>query len=589
MYKRKMVVGYEIRNRIHSYSATVQIFKKCKPIFVQILYMNKWVLIVLLAPITLVAQSKKKKAKMQFAAEQKANAQLISNLTAHVQYLASDSLEGRRTGTKGEQLALQYIIQEYTKAEIEPKGTNGYIQPFTIDEGKKISEQSFLNINGIKLTLHEAYYPLAFSKNATMKATQAIALREKGQPWFLDLKDELESQKNNPHFDIEDYYKKQIETFVSKGASAVFIYNSSTINDNVLFNKNDKSTTATVPVIYIKATAAKEIFKDKAASLSIDANILIESSIRNSNNVVAYINNNAPTTIVLGAHYDHLGFGEDKNALDALHEVHNGADDNASGTAALIELAKLLKNSTAKNNNYLFINFSGEELGLFGSKYWVENKTITSPINYMINMDMVGRYDTSHKLTIGGYGTSPTWGEVFSTISNKNLFIKFDSTGSGPSDHASFYRAGMPVLFFFTGSHADYHKTTDDWEKINYTAQKDIVHLILNIIETTDNKGKLTFTKTTEPQMGKARFSVSLGVIPDYGYTGTGVRIEGVSSGKLAEKIGLQGGDILLQLGEYKFVDVNSYMQTLSKFKKGDITKLKIKRGTEEKEFDVVF
>lgn len=584
-----MVVGYEIRNRIMSKSLLVLVLKKCTPIFVQILYMNKWIFIVLLAPITLFAQSKKKKAKMQFAAEHKANAQLISNLTAHIQYLASDSLEGRRTGTKGEQLALQYIVQAYTQAGIEPKGTDGYIQPFTIDEGKKISEKTYLSINGTTLKLNEAFFPLAYSKNAAIKATQAIALREKGQPWFLDLKDELEAQKNNPHFDIEDYYKKQIETFVSKGASAVIMYNSSTINDNVLFNKNDKTTAASVPVIYIKSAAAKEIFKDKAASLVIEGNILIESSIRNSNNVVAYINNNAPTTIVLGAHYDHLGFGEDKNALDALYEVHNGADDNASGTAALIELAKLLKNSKAKNNNYLFINFSGEELGLFGSKYWVEKPTVNNTINYMINMDMVGRYDTSHKLTIGGYGTSPTWGEVFSTTANKNLIIKFDSTGSGPSDHASFYRAGIPVLFFFTGSHADYHKTTDDWEKINYTAQKDIVHLILNIIEATDNKGKLTFTKTAEPQMGKARFSVSLGVIPDYGYTGTGVRIEGVSSGKLAEKIGLQSGDILLQLGEYKFVDVNSYMQTLSKFKKGDATKLKIKRGAKEKEFDIVF
>lgn len=207
----------------------------------------------------------------------------------------------------------------------------------------------------------------------------------------------------------------------------------------------------------------------------------------------------------------------------------------------------------------------------------------------MINMDMVGRYDTAHKLTIGGYGTSPIWGDVFTTITNKNLIVKFDSTGSGPSDHASFYRAGIPVLFFFTGSHSDYHKTTDDWEKINYNGQKDIVQLIQQIVETSNTKGKLAFTKTVEPQMGKVRFSVSLGVIPDYGFTGTGVRIEGVSAGKLAERTGLQTGDILLQLGEYKFVDVTSYMQVLSKFKKGDATKLKIKRNTEEKEFDIVF
>ena len=306
-------------------------------------------------------------------------------------------------------------------------------------------------------------------------------------------------------------------------------------------------------------------------------------------NVVAYINNNAENTIVLGAHYDHLGFGEDKNALDALHDVHNGADDNASGTAALIELSKLLKKTAPKSNNYLIIHFSGEELGLFGSKYWLDNPSVAIKPNYMINMDMVGRYDTSHKLTVGGYGTSPTWGEVFTSINPQNLLIHFDSTGSGPSDHASFYRADIPVLFFFTGSHSDYHKTTDDWEKINYDAEKDIIKLIYKIIETTDSKGKLVFTKTAEPKVGKTKFSVSLGVIPDYGYTGTGLRIEGASAGKIGEKIGLQKGDILLQLGEYKITDINSYMQVLGKFKKGDAAKLKIKRGEEEKEFDIVF
>jgi len=207
----------------------------------------------------------------------------------------------------------------------------------------------------------------------------------------------------------------------------------------------------------------------------------------------------------------------------------------------------------------------------------------------MINMDMVGRYDSARKLTVGGYGTSPVWSEVVNAA-NPGLIIKIDSSGSGPSDHASFYRKDIPVLFLFTGSHNDYHKATDDAEKVNYDAQLQIVQYVYKIIQATDNKGKLAFLKNREPDMGRStRFTVSLGVIPDYGYTGTGVRIEGVSPGKLAERIGLKGGDILLQLGEYKFVDVMSYMQALGKFKKGDQTKLRILRGKEEKEFDVVF
>ncbi len=204
-------------------------------------------------------------------------------------------------------------------------------------------------------------------------------------------------------------------------------------------------------------------------------------------------------------------------------------------------------------------------------------------------MDMVGRYDTTHKLTIGGYGTSPVWNDVM--LNSKNTLVtKFDSTGSGPSDHASFYRKDIPVLFLFTGSHPDYHKATDDWNKINFEGEKEIVNWVYRVIEAADAKGKLPFNKTTEPQMGRSSgFTVSLGVIPDYGFTGTGMRIDGVSPGKLAEKTGLQAGDILLQLGEYQFVDVMSYMQSLSKFKKGDKTQLRIKRGKEEKTFDIVF
>ncbi|HNF30186.1 MAG TPA: M28 family peptidase, partial [Chitinophagaceae bacterium] len=532
----------------------------------------------------------KKKHKNKLAAEQKINAVLIKNLQQHVQYLASDSLEGRRTGTKGEIAAMNYIVKQYTQEGIEPKGTTGYIQEFEINEGKKVDENSYLKINNVNLALHKDYFPLATSNNGKFTtSTAAIALKEISEPWFIDVKEELEANKNNPHFDINVYIKEEATNATKKGALALFFYNSSNITDNIMFNKNDPSAIEQIPIIYIKKEAIEKYFKDVSATFKLEYKIAIAPSIRKARNVVAYINNHAANTIILGAHYDHLGYGEDKNALDALHEVHNGADDNASGTAALIELAKMLKHSNAKNNNYLFIHFSGEELGLFGSKYWIENPSINITPNYMINMDMVGRYDTAHKLTIGGYGTSPVWDNIFTTISNKNLILKFDSSGSGPSDHASFYRANIPVLFFFTGSHSDYHKTTDDWEKINFTAQKDIIHLIYNIVDATNNKGKLAFTKTREPKVGKAKFSVSLGVIPDYGYTGTGLRIEGVSPGKLAEKIGLQAGDVLLQLGEYKFVDVNSYMEALSKFKKGDATKLTIKRGDKEMSFDIVF
>ncbi len=541
--------------------------------------------VLLLIPFLVEAQSKR---KLRIAAE-KEQVLTVSNLQKHVQYLADDKLEGRRTGSAGEVLAMDYLIQQYKGLGIDAKGADGYIQEFEINEGLQIETNTILKINDKTLILNEDYFPVAFSALKRVKGTPAIALSEAGQPWFRDLKDLLEENKTNPHFDIEEAIKKMANAAAAKNATALLLFNSTEIVDNVQFNKNDKSAPMNIPIIFINKKAAEKYFVDQSATLQVELNVQLSNKIRKARNVVAWINNNAANTVVLGAHYDHLGFGEDKNALDAVNEVHNGADDNASGTAALLELARKLKKQSPASNNYLLIHFSGEELGLMGSKYWLDNPTTTITPNYMINMDMVGRYDTARKLTIGGYGTSPEWGTTIPLLA-KDLAYKIDSAGTGPSDHASFYRKDIPVLFFFTGSHPDYHKATDDWDKINYSGINSIVNLVYNIVSSTDAKGKIAFTKTREQQMGRStRFTVSLGVIPDYGYTGTGMKIDGASSGKLAEKLGLKAGDILLQLGDYKFVDVNSYMQSLSKFKKGDKTKLIYKRGSEEFTIDLEF
>ncbi|MEI6264909.1 MAG: M28 family peptidase [Sphingobacteriia bacterium] len=547
--------------------------------------MKKWAAILVILPCLLQAQSKR---KIRIETE-KENAIIVNNLKKHIQYLADDKLEGRRTGSKGELLAMEYIIEQYKQIGLQPKGSNGFVQEFEINEGKQINPSTQLTIDGKKLQLQDDYFPLAFSALKSVKGKPALALSEANQPWFKDVAEWLEENKSNPHFDIEEAIKKEASNAIAKKATALFLMNSSTTVDNVQFNKNDKTSSLAIPVIYLTKQGVKKYLNDATASYLIELSVSISEQIRKARNIVGYINNNAPNTVILGAHYDHLGYGEDKNALDTGHLVHNGADDNASGTAALLELTRLLQKKSPAANNYLIIHFSGEELGLFGSKYWLENPTTTITPNYMINMDMVGRYDTARKLTIGGYGTSPVWGTVIPAAVG-NIAYKIDSAGSGPSDHASFYRKDIPVLFLFTGSHSDYHKATDDWDKIQYDGEKDIIRMVYSIIEKTNDKGKIAFTKTAEQQMGRStRFTVSLGVIPDYGFSGTGMRIDGVSPGKLAEKKGLQAGDILLQLGEYKFVDVNSYMQSLSKFKKGDKTILIIKRGTEEKKIELEF
>jgi hypothetical protein len=547
--------------------------------------MKKYVWILLLLPTLVGAQSKKKKRM----AEEQARIERITLLQNHVRILADDGLEGRRTGTAGEEKAMQYIVDQYQKMGISPAGTKGFVQEFFVQEGRLPDTSTRFLVGGRQLLLMKDYFPLPYSPAAKISGKPAMALHESGEPWFLDIRELLESNTGNPHFDIHAALKEQAGKAAQKGATALLVYNNSSLTDNIQYNKFDSSSKAELPIIYLSRTSLPVYFGDPAATLDLELAVSISDRKRKAHNVAAFIDNKSAHTIVLGAHYDHLGYGEDKNALDTGHIIHNGADDNASGTAALIELARLIQKSAPTGNNYLFLHFSGEELGLLGSKYWLENPSLPVQTNYMINMDMVGRYDTARKLTIGGFGTSPVWSEVLPSVTAP-LVTHYDSTGSGPSDHASFYRKDIPVLFLFTGSHTDYHKSTDDWEKINYAGQEEIVQLVYRIIAATDNKGKLPFIKTREPQMGRSSgFTVSLGVIPDYGYTGTGMRLDGVSPGKLAEKLGLKAGDILLQLGDYKFVDVSAYMQTLSKFKKGDKTVLRYKRGTEEQVVDVQF
>jgi C-terminal processing protease CtpA/Prc len=206
-------------------------------------------------------------------------------------------------------------------------------------------------------------------------------------------------------------------------------------------------------------------------------------------------------------------------------------------------------------------------------------------------MDMVGRMNDSTKaITVGGYGTSPSWSPLFKAIENKNFTIKFDSSGTGPSDHTSFYRKDIPVLFFFTGLHTDYHKPSDDADKINYIGQLQIVKFINQLVLFNKSNEKYIFTKTREQQTStSAKFSVSMGIMPDYTFSGNGVRVDGVSDNRPAKKAGILAGDVVKQLGEYQTSSVESYMQALSKFKKGDLTKVLIIRGTKEFEFQVIF
>ena len=380
-----------------------------------------------------------------------------------ISILANDSLNGRKTGSKDEKKAAQYIAKRFTDLELQPKGTDGYFQKFTFKASK------------------------------------------------------------NPH---------QEAVFTSE--------------------KNDSTETG--------------------------------------ENVIAYLDNKSENTVVIGAHYDHLGMGGEGSLYREGPAIHNGADDNASGVAMMLHLAdSLQKKDSPKNNNYLFIAFSGEEEGLLGSNYFVKNPTIdTKKVTYMLNMDMVGRLNSESTLAVYGVGTSPILKQTVNANAG-DLNIVENESGVGPSDHTSFYLADIPVLHFFTGQHEDYHKPSDDTEKVNFEGMEIVSKYIFNIIKDLDSQKKLHFRKTKNESEVVPDFKVTLGVVPDYLFSGKGMRIDGISEDRPAQKAGLQKGDIVVKMGEFEVTDMMSYMNSLSKFEKGQTAKVTIERNGNSQEVEVTF
>ena len=391
---------------------------------------------------------------------------LVEHLKEHIYYLASDKLSGRNTGSKGEKRSYAYISEQYKKMGLLPKGESGFLQPFNFTYGKKMSGKNQLMLNGEVLQLDEDFYPLNFSANGKVKGkivdvgfgivAPSIGYDSyqnlsnlKGNIYLIECstpEGDSPHSKYSPFADI----KTRIQQAKSKGAIAVIFTNTTQDAEDLKANLEINSATEEIPVIFLKGSTLKKYRQDEFNTASITTNL--EKISLTGHNIAAFIDNGAPLTVVIGAHYDHLGYGEYGNSLYRGEPgIHNGADDNASGTAAVVELARYFKNNGIKeNNNYLFLNFSGEELGLIGSKYWLEHATIdTSKINFMVNMDMIGRYDPDKGMEISGLGTSPEAFNFIRAISYDGLKFKQGESGTGPTDHASFYYANIPVLNFF--------------------------------------------------------------------------------------------------------------------------------------------
>ncbi|HNQ12234.1 MAG TPA: M28 family peptidase [Bacteroidia bacterium] len=532
-------------------------------------------------------------------------ASVLASMKQHIAILASDEFEGREAGTVGEQKTVSYISRAFTLIGIEEAGSQGYMQAFTFENARKVSDQTHLKINNTTLTLNTDYWPLPFNHEAIANATVvnvchgiiAPDLKHDDYKKAGDVRGKIVVMEyyspdgTNPHGKYAMYadVKQRIDSAESKGAVGVIFINTQKELPDPSMEYGKVKQAELIPVIFLKNYAAV-----KKKNTNADMKVVSVADEKNAYNVVGYIDNKAPTTIVIGAHLDHLGYGDEHSSLyRGEPAIHNGADDNASGIAALIELAQYFKKSPDKNSNYLFIAFSAEEKGLLGSKYFTNNPTRSiDSMSFMINMDMIGRLKTDDPvLIISGTGTSPMFNTVLDETSKSAPFkTKYSESGIGPSDHTSFYLKNVPCLHFFSGTHSDYHKPSDDIELINWNGMIDITAMIIRISEMLDTKGKIEFAQTKSSVASSGtRFKVTLGVVPDYAFNGSGMRIDGVSEGKPAAHAGLLTGDVVIQLGDIHVRDMNDYMKALGAFNKGDKTKVKVKRGEEELEKDIQF
>lgn len=503
----------------------------------------------------------------------------IKELKKDISYLASDELGGRASGSKGAALAADYLIQRYENLKI-PAYRAAYKHPFEFNRGWDWAGSS-IHINGKKLVLGVDGFPLAFSSNGQLEGSSLLGVNEKAGIWISPLYDE-EANATNAHFDTEKEAWDKAKEAAQAGAKAIVLFDNYGAKYPMQFNKKTEQEKLKIPVVFVQHQAWKKLISEEESSVEIGLNIKLDKKNYTGNNVAAYLDNHQPLTVIIGAHYDHLGHGEDGNSLytGKTPEIHNGADDNASGTAALLQLAKWLKKAKLKQYNYLFLHFSGEEMGLLGSKAIAKEAGIdSSRIAYMINMDMVGRLvDSTKAITLGGVGSSPSWGTAVKTLQEEGFRVKIDSSGIGPSDHTSFYEKGIPVLFFFTGTHHDYHKPSDDADKINYAGEALVLKGIERIISQMDVLPRPVFTPTKNSTMGRVSFKVTLGIMPDYSWTGEGLRVDGIIDNRPAQQAGLQADDVIIQIGKDKVKGIQTYMQALGHLNFGEKTTVVVLR-----------
>ena len=535
---------------------------------------------------------------------------------AHIRYLADDALEGREVGTRGARCAADYIAGRLSQAGLQPAGSDGsYFQEFPVRAGTLLGSDNLLHEGSTSYEVTNDWIPFGFAGGGEATAPMvygAHGISRPGDPNDeyprLDLEGKIvvledgdprspsgQSLYADPHF--------KATVAAGRGAAGVLVLLPEGAGlPDMMFETRPS---VRIPVAAVRGDAAEALRRASRASRSVTIRSYVGPREVKARNVVALLPGSDPVlrdeVVILGAHYDHLGFGGDNSlAPGATGAVHNGADDNASGTAALLEIAARLASGPVRPaRSILFLAFTGEERGLWGSAHYVAEPLI--PLHRtvaMLNMDMVGRLEGGG-LTVFGVGTAEEWSDLLdiaNRASGPPLRISTAPDGFGPSDHSSFYGEGVPVLHFFTNTHEDYHRPSDDWQKIDAEGLKRVASLVSEVASRlaggagVDQVALTAVVGAGDPHGGalpvrgdpaassSSGYGPYLGTIPDMTPADSGVRLTGVRDGSPAQDAGIRKGDVIVEFAGKEITDLYAYSYALRDQAPGDEVEIVVVR-----------
>lgn len=553
-----------------------------------------------------------------------------------IKALTTPAMEGRGDGTRGLTRAAHLIEKRFASLGLKPAGTHSYLQSFSVITGARLKGNNHFTVHqtGAKaeLKINQDFVPLSFSASGSAEAPVVFAGYGASADEFqyddythLDVKDKIvvvlryeptgfAAKSGNQGLTQHSQLITKAINARNHGAKAIILVNGKLGDgeEDLLTRFGSVSGPENVGILFlqVKNAVAESWFQAAGKSLAvvqdqintssqpesfafpdelrISLNVSIENTRATVNNVLAYLPGKTDEYIIIGAHYDHLGRGNfDSLAPSQIGQIHPGADDNASGTAGVLELARLLAPMKGQlQRGILFASFAGEELGLLGSAAWVKEPTM--PLDKavaMLNMDMIGRIKDD-KVYIGGVGTGSTFKPLLDADQAKSpLKLEFSAGGYAASDHTSFVAKKIPVLFFFSGLHSDYHKPSDTWDKINAPEAARLLDFISAVgTQIADAPERPAFISVVEDRPAAAGggtgrgYGPYFGSIPDFGQTEHGVKFSDVRPGSPADKAGFRAGDVLVQFGDKPIKNLYDFTDALRRSKVGDVVEVKVLR-----------